>query len=204
MSEPRIPKGETVPLNVTQKARWRVFAGLGWDPNEEVSLKDKAMGALGLRDNHHDLDLSCYVFDKDGRYITHVSVEEGREADQTGQIYHSGDNVEGVGEGDDEQISVELDGLDAAIHAIVFKASIKTGHGFNDVRDPEIRLADGYSGHSFLHVSLRGVDNNDKPAFVFAALLRGADEQWMARHIGEFIDAPKDGDWAGILKRFVP
>ncbi len=200
---PRIPKGQTVPLNVTQKARRRVFVGLGWDPNEDVGITDKAMGALGLKDTHHDLDLSCYIFDKNKRYISHVSVEEGRGVDQTGKIYHSGDNVEGVGDGDDEQISVELKNLDKAIHTIVFKASIKTGHTFDEVTDPEIRLADGYSDHNFLNVSLLDTDNNNKSAFVFASLVKDAEAQWTARHIGEFIDVPEDGNWAELLKTYI-
>ncbi len=199
---PRIPQGQTIPLNVTQKARQRVFVGLGWDPNDDLNIKDKALGALGLKDTHHDLDLSCYLFDKNKRYISHVSVEEGREVDQTGKIYHSGDNVEGVGDGDDEQISVELKELDETIHAIIFKASIKTGHTFNEVTDPEIRLVDGYSDHNFLHVSLLA-NNNDKSAFVFVGLLKDKDEQWMVRHIGEFIDTPEDGNWAEVLKTYI-
>ena len=200
---PRIPKGETIALNVTQKARHRVVVGLGWDPNEDISVKDKALGALGLKDTHHDLDLSCYIFDKNKRYISHVSVEEGRAVDQTGQIYHSGDNVEGVGDGDDEQVSVELKDIDPTIHALVFKASIKSGHHFGEVTDPEIRLADGYSDHNFLHVSLLGVKDNDKPAFIFICLLKNPEDQWMVRHIGEFIDAPEDGNWAEILKTYI-
>lgn len=203
MAAPRIAKGETAPLNVTQKARRRVFVGLGWDPNEDVSLKDKALGALGLKDTHHDLDLACYIYDKNKRYISHVSVEDGRATDQTGRIYHSGDNVEGVGDGDDEQISVELKGLDEAVHAIVFKASIKSGHHFSEVTDPEIRLADGYSDHNFLHVSLLGMEGNDKPAFIFACLFKTPDGQWMVRHIGEFTNTPEDGNWAEMLKGFV-
>lgn len=200
---PRIPKGASVPLNVTQQARHRVFVGLGWDPNENVSVKDKALSKLGLKHTHHDLDLSCYIYGANKRYIGHVSTEDGREVDQTGKIYHSGDNVEGVGEGDDEQISVELKGLDPAIATILFKASIKSGHHFSEVNDPEIRLADGYSGHNFLQLSLLGHNENDRPAFVFAALLRETENDWRVHHIGEFVDIPEGGHWAERLKTFI-
>lgn len=201
---PRIPKGQTVPLNVTQKSSHRVFVGLGWDPNEDISMKDKALGALGLKDTHHDLDLSCYIYDQNKRYITHISHETGHEADQTGKIYHSGDNVEGVGDGDDEQISIELKGLDPAIDAIVFKASIKTDNVFKDVTDPEIRIADGYSDHNFLHVSLK---EGDTAVFVFACLKRSTHDDnpdaWTIHHIGEFIKKTKDSDWPEILKTYI-
>ena len=198
----RITKGQTVPLNVTQEARRRIFVGLGWDPNESISIKDRAMGALGLQHNHHDLDLSCYIYDANKRYISHVSTEDGRQTDQTGKIYHSGDNVEGIGEGDDEQISVELKDLDPAIQAIIFKASIKSGHSFDEITAPEIRLVDGYSNHDFLHVPINQ-PHNDKPAFIFASLIKTPDNQWNVRHIGEFVDGPDDGNWAEYLKTFV-
>ena len=199
----RIPKGDSVLLNVTQQARHRVVVGLGWDPNETIGLKDKALGALGLKDTHHDLDLSCYLYDVNKRYISRVSHEVGFEVDQTGQIYHSGDNVEGVGDGDDEQISVELKDLDQTIHFIVFKASIKTENTFKDVTDPEIRLADGYSDHNFLHLSLLDSPENDRSAFAFVCLFKNAEQQWMVKHIGEFFDPPADGEWSEKLKSYL-
>ncbi len=199
----RIPKGESFPLNVTKEGRQRIFVGLGWDPNESVGLKDRALGKLGLKDTHHDLDLSCYIYDQNKRYISHVSVEEGRAVDQTGQIYHSGDNVKGVGEGDDEQISVELKDLDPAIAMIVFKASIKSGHTFNEVTQPEIRLVDAYSRRVFLELSLQEGNENNRPAFVFTALLRAPEGTWSVHHISKFIDAPEDGHWAEKIKSYI-
>lgn len=194
---------EPKPLNVTQEGNHRIFVGLGWDPNENPGFKDKALNTLGLKDIHHDLDLSCYIYDQNARYISHVSHEAGREVDQTGKIYHSGDNTKGVGDGDDEQISVELKEMDDAIHTIIFKASIKTGHTFDQVNDPEIRLVDAYSRREFLHVPLSGLKDNQTSAFIFAALLRSPDGSWQVRHVGEFIDKPADGQWADILKTYL-
>ena len=121
---PSIQKGEKGPLNVTKEARHRVFVGLGWDPNEETGLIDKAKALVKGQELHHDLDLSAYVFDADARMISHICAESGRHTDQTGKIYHSGDNIEGLGDGDDEQISVELKDLDPLIAHIIFTASI--------------------------------------------------------------------------------
>ncbi|MCB1580844.1 MAG: TerD family protein [Rhodospirillales bacterium] len=200
---PRIPKGQSAPLNVTQEGRQRVFVGLGWDPNESTSIKDKTLSKLGLKNIHHDLDLSCYLYDQNKRYINHVSVEKGHEVDQTGQIYHSGDNVKGVGEGDDEQISVELKNLDPAITSIIFKASIKSGHTFDEVAAPEIRLVDAYSGRIFLELSLQDGNESNRPVFVFAALLKATDGGWNILHIGKFIDVPTDVHWAETLKSYI-
>ncbi len=197
---PRIPKGQTVPLNVSKTGNRRVFVGLGWDPNEDISFKDKALGALGLKETHHDLDLSCYIYDSNKRYITHISHEIGREIDQTGKIYHSGDNVEGVGDGDDEQISIELKELDPTIDTIIFKASIKTDNIFSQVNDPEMRIVDGYADHTFLEVSLA---EGQTAAFIFVALKRDGEDAWLINHIGEFIEESSEKDWPEVLKAYI-
>lgn len=197
---PRIPKGQTVPLNVSKTGNRRVFVGLGWDPNEDISFKDKALGALGLKETHHDLDLSCYIYDSNKRYITHISHEIGREIDQTGKIYHSGDNVEGVGDGDDEQISIELKELDPTIDTIIFKASIKTDNIFSQVNDPEMRIVDGYADHTFLEVSLT---EGQTAAFIFVALKRDGEDAWLINHIGEFIEESSEKDWPEVLKAYI-
>jgi tellurium resistance protein TerZ len=190
-------------LNVTQKANHRVFVGLGWDPNESVKFKDKALSKLGLKDVHHDLDLGCYLFDAAKGYISHVNAEGAREVDESGRIYPSGDNVEGIGDGDDEQISVELKNLPADISAVVFIATIKSGQSFGEIKAPEIRLADGYSGHNFLHVDLKDATGAAKSAFVFAGLIKSSDGVWVMRKVAEFVDVPADGDWADVLKGYI-
>lgn len=201
----KIPHGETRSLNVTQESRWRIFVGLGWDPNDKVTLLDKAKALTLGHDIHHDLDLSCYIYDEKQRYISHVSAEAGRHVDQTGQIYHSGDNVEGVGDGDDEQISVELKDLDPAIHSLLFKASIKSGHSFCEVNAPEIRIADGYSGHNFLHSALNGEGSNEKSACIFVCVFRDKESgEWSIKHIQDYIDINSNEEWPERLKEYLP
>ena len=112
-------------LNVTQKSRRRIFVGLGWDPNASPTLKDKVGALIGGRQEHHDLDLSCYYFNQDGACLGFVSANKDNNANDSGSIYHSGDSVEGVGDGDDEQISAELLKLPPNIHHLIFKAHIK-------------------------------------------------------------------------------
>ncbi len=198
-----LSKGDTAPLNVTREAKHRVFVGLGWDPNEKTGLLDQAKALLKGQELHHDLDLSAYIFDINKRYIGHVSAETGRQVDQTGQIYHSGDNVEGIGEGDDEQISVELKGLDATIHSILFKASIKSGHVFGDIKDPEIRIGDGYSGHTFAQHNLTAEGGAKKSAYIFAQIIRTAENTWSIHHIDTYLDMAQPDDWIETLKPYL-
>jgi stress response protein SCP2 len=198
----RLKPGDTAPLNVTQQARHRVFVGLGWEPAENGGLLGRASALLRGRSPHHDLDLSCYIYDRDGRYIGHVAAGEGRVADQTGRIYHSGDNIEGLGDGDDEQISAELKDLDPAIANIIFKASIKSGHSFAEVRDPEIHISDGYTGHTFLHQTLGDAPGNTAGAYIFIRLFRTPDGQWRMHNIATFMDNQPAEAWPDALKPF--
>lgn len=193
---------EARPLNVTQEGHHRIFVGLGWDPNEQTGLLHKAKSVVKGQETHHDLDLSCYIYDAQKRYIGHVSAEAERGQDQTGKIYHSGDNVEGIGEGDDEQISVELLDLDPVIHSLVFKASIKSGHVFGDIQDPEIRIVDGYSNHTFLRQNMNCESGADKDAYIFLHVLR-AENGWMMRHINCYIPLPGDAQWGETLKAYL-
>ncbi len=177
---------ETSPLNVTQEGHHRIFVGLGWDPNENPDLGDKIGALIGTRKAHHDLDLSCFFYDTEGACLGAVTAEPQSYSDESGAIYHSGDNVEGIGDGDDEQISVELKNLPENVVHLIFKASIKSGHHFSDVKDPLIRLCDGYTGHCFLDTSLHEQDANNNNAYVFVHISREEDG-WNLRSIGEFL-----------------
>ncbi|MBX2833672.1 MAG: tellurium resistance TerZ family protein [Micavibrio sp.] len=197
---PKMEAGQTVPLNVTRESQWRVLCGLGWDPVEGTII-DKAKAFAQGKSSHHDLDLSCYLYDAQGRCIGEVSAAEGRLTDQTGKIYHSGDNIEGVGDGDDEQISVELKDLDTVIHSIIFVASIKSGHSFDEINSPEVRLADGYSGHNFMYEALNGDNGVGKNRYIFARLFKDALGIWMIDFINTYETAEDGDDLSALLKK---
>lgn len=202
---PRLQKGEHSSLNVTQKAQHRIYAGLGWDPGGHTGLVGKLREMFGLRKPWHDLDLSCMLFDKDKKIIGHVSTEPGHNSTQKGRIYHSGDSAEGFGDGDDEQISVELLKLDPAIHTILFFATIKSGHVFGEIDSPEIRLADGYSNHNFLQLDLKHPEGKDKPTFLFASIYRTGPESWNVHNISTYLDTTNveqmNGNLSALLER---
>lgn len=196
---PRLDKGGHSPLNVTQEARHRVYVGLSWDPNTKAGFMDAAREMMGGKKTWHDLDLACYTFDADGNFIETVN-GTGQSTGSSGLIYHSGDNTEGLGNDDDEQISVELKDLPTQIHHIIFTASIKTGHLFGDIEAPEILLADGYSDHIFLRAALNMKAGKDKSSFAFLRLYRGGNG-WNIHNIEEFYAADAKQDWPAQLKR---
>jgi stress response protein SCP2 len=198
----RLEKGGCGPLNVTQQAHWRVLAGLGWDPNEKAGMLAKARQMAGGKKTWHDLDLSCFLYDAAGNFLESVTAANENASNSSGHVYHSGDNVEGLGDGDDEEISVELKDLPANIRHVIFVTTIKSGHSFSEVDSPEIRLADAYSGHDFLSVPLRQDESKGKSAFVFARIWREG-ENWMIHNISDFLNAGEIRAWPEYLKKYL-
>lgn len=178
-------KGDHKPINVTQKSKHRIMVGLGWDPAENPSFWDQVKSLFKKKDHHHDLDLAALIFDADKNLIDIVSAETTKAIDASGKIYHSGDNAEGIGEGDDEEISAELIDMPDNIHAIIFTATIQTGHVFEEISDTHIRLADGYTNHNFIHQNMECDSGKEQNTYIFCRLYREGDG-WMVHYIDEF------------------
>lgn len=176
------------PLNVTKTAKHRVVVGLSWDPCESTGLMGKIRAMSQGKDSHHNLDLACYIYTKDHRLIGVVSQNPDYATDISGHIYHSGDNKEGAGDGDDEEISTELKDLPASIHSLIFTAAISSGHNFNEINHPEIHLYDAYTDHNFLYfdVSTASEDQKQSDFLAFVMLQRDTEHGWMLHRLCHF------------------
>lgn len=197
---PQLEKGQRAPLHFTQEAKHRVFVGLGWDPNEKFGFIDEAKALMGGKPVHHDLDLSCYIYDDAHTLLSAITANNASSHD--GKIYHSGDNIEGLGEGDDEQISVELKNLDENISHIIFAAHAKSGHTFGEVASPEIRLGDGYSDHTIHTVTLAQENGKDKSCYIFVHIYREGNE-WMVHNIDAFANVKSAEELPALLKSYL-
>jgi tellurium resistance protein TerZ len=111
----------------------RVFMGLGWDAT--------ARGLFGRRKSVDvDLDASCLLFDARGALVDQVWFQQLRSAD--GSVQHTGDNLTGEGEGDDEVIVVDLTAVPPAVATLVFTVNSFTGQDFSQVENAFCRLVD--------------------------------------------------------------
>jgi len=195
-------KGQKVPLNHTLKSRQRVLAGLSWDAREDkVGLMGKVMNT----DSQHDLDISCYVYNRQGEFIDFVGAEAQDSMDQSGKIYHSGDDMSGAGEGDDESISAELAELPGNVHGIVYLIEIRSNHVFADIASPYVRLADGMTDNNLLEINISHDECTDKIAFVAFSIFRSIESStgWMLYNVSEYPDIDQIEDWGGYLAQFV-
>ncbi|NAZ78180.1 TerD family protein [Kineococcus sp. T13] len=110
----------------------RVFMGLGWDAVAKGLFRKKAVDV--------DLDASVLLFDTAGKLVDQVWFQQLRSKD--GSVTHTGDNLTGEGEGDDETIYVDLPAVPPAVSTLVFTVSSFTGQDFSSVQNAFCRLVD--------------------------------------------------------------
>lgn len=110
----------------------RVFMGLGWDA--------KSGGFLGYGGSSIDLDASVILFDGNKSEVETVSFRKLHSSD--GSIRHSGDNLTGAGDGDDEVINVDLSSVPDRVQSLVFTINSYQGQTFDKVQNCFARLVD--------------------------------------------------------------
>jgi tellurium resistance protein TerZ len=198
-----IVKGSTAPLSFENSPRCRIIVGISWDPRSgKVTLVDKLRGT----NQQHDLDLSCYIFDDKGNYIDYVGSMAQDAMDESGAIYHSGDDNTGEGIGDDEAIAAELAVLPRTTSHLIFVTEIRSDHVFEEIDSPYAHLSDSMSHANLLEISMaKTVRDKDKKACIMLSIFRdyGAPSGWSARHIDDYPDLDEISDWGTYLKRYI-
>ncbi|MEO6886312.1 MAG: TerD family protein [Jatrophihabitantaceae bacterium] len=148
----------------------KVTVGLGWDP------------APGRR--KVDLDASAIAFDAQGKKLAIVWFMHLK--DFRGALVHTGDNRTGAGDGDDEQIRVDLGAMPADVVSIVFTINSFSGQKFTDIQRAFCRLVDQDTGAELVRFDL----SEAQPAtgVLMAMLRRNSPTTWEMRAIGEYHD----------------
>ena len=152
----------------------RVVMGLGWDPVK------KKTGFFSKKPAAIDLDASCVLFDENKANVDAVSFKQLKSRD--GSITHTGDNLTGEGEGDDEQIIVNLDQVPERVKYLVFTVNSFQGQTFNEVDNAYCRLVDDKSGKEIARYTLSG--GGSQTAMIMAKLYRHQGE-WKMHALGD-------------------
>jgi tellurium resistance protein TerZ len=144
-----LTKGQTVSLVKRGGGTLtRVRMGLGWD-----AVKKKGMFG-GMKSQSIDLDASAMLFDGSGQLVDAVWFKQLRSKD--GSIQHTGDNLTGAGEGDDESIIVDLTGVPAQVQTLVFVVNSFTGQNFSQIENAFCRLVDSTDESEIARYELTG------------------------------------------------
>lgn len=132
-------KGQTVDLRKGDGGGLsNVRMGLGWDAR--VVAKKGLFGGSKSVQKSIDLDASAILFDGNGDLVETVFFKNLSSRD--GSIKHTGDNLTGAGDGDDESILVALDRIPAQIQHVVFVVTSYSGQRFEEIENAYVRVVD--------------------------------------------------------------
>ncbi|WP_335970321.1 MULTISPECIES: TerD family protein [Streptomycetaceae] len=170
-----LSKGGNVSLSKEAPGLTAVTVGLGWDVRTTTGAD-------------YDLDASALLCDGAGKVLSDQHfVFFNNLASPDRSVEHSGDNLTGGGDGDDEQIKVNLAGVAPQVEKIVFPVSIYEAEGrgqsFGQVRNAFIRIVNQADGRELARYDLTE-DASTETAMVFGELYRHGTE-WKFRAIGQ-------------------
>ena len=183
-----LSKGGNVSLTKEAPGLTAVIVGLGWDARTTTG-------------QDFDLDASAIMVTAEGKVLSDshfVFFNNTKSPD--GSVEHTGDNLTGEGEGDDEQIKVDLSTVPAEVDKIVFPVSIydaeSRSQSFGQVRNAFIRIVNQAGGAELTRYDL-SEDASTETAMVFGELYRNGTD-WKFRAVGQGYAS----GLAGIAKDF--
>lgn len=196
-----LQKGQKVSL--TKEGREglnKVIVGLGWD--EAQRSKGGLFGGLfSAKPQAIDCDASALML-KDGKLVDGKDVIYfGNLKHRSGAVMHMGDNLTGAGEGDDEQIMIELERVPAEYNRIVMVVNIyqavERHQNFGMIQNAFIRIMDGRNGQELCRYNLS--ENYDgMTAMIFGEVYRNNGE-WKFNAVGQ---ATTDPGLPDLCKRY--
>jgi stress response protein SCP2 len=187
-----LQKGQKVNLSKEQAGLSRVVVGLGWD---EVERK---RGFFAPKPQPIDCDASAILL-KNGKLAGKQDlVYFGNLSHKSGTVQHLGDNLTGAGEGDDEQIIVDLAKMPAEYDRIVIVVNIYQAYQrkqhFGLINNAFIRLVDAKTNKEICKYNL-SEDYSDMTAMIFGEIYRHNGE-WKFNAIGQGTKDPGLGELA--------
>ncbi len=140
-----LQKGQKISLEKESPGLSKVIMGLGWDINKNKNSGGGFFNKLFSQQNSaFDLDAACIMLNDTGKLENMVYYSNLKSPD--GSITHTGDNLTGEGEGDDEQIIVDLKNVPSNIQKLVFAVSIfqskERKQDFGQVENAFVRMID--------------------------------------------------------------
>ncbi|MFC7419812.1 TerD family protein [Iodobacter arcticus] len=204
-----LKKGQGISLKKNEHDLSTVTIGLGWDIRQEK--KGFLGGLFGKKEEEYDLDVIAFLCGADGKVQNFGGTEGGRSTlvggdiiffnslrHHSGQIWMTGDNRTGAGDGDDEQVIARLNDLPEQYAKVVFVVQIynaaENGQSFGKVQNAFIRAEDG-KGQEMVRFDLSGgAQYENCRSMLFAELIR-EDGGWKFNAIGEPSQSDSFVEW---------
>ena len=170
-----LTKGQKVDLTKGHPGLKNIMIGLGWDVNAFDS------GA------NFDLDASVFMVGENGKCPTDQEfIFYGNLKHKSGSVEHMGDNLTGEGDGDDEQIKIDLSKIPENIARVAFTVTIYDAENrrqnFGQVSNAYIRIVDTVTNQEIIRYDL-GEDFSIETAVVVGEIYR-INGEWKFNAIG--------------------
>lgn len=176
-------KGQKIDLTKGNAGLSNVIVGLGWDPAEP------ARGFFGVKKQANvDCDASALMLNENGKLVKKGNlVCFHNKQSPCNSVTHSGDNLTGDGDGDDEQIMVNLNAIPSDVHKVLVVVNIYDAtnrkQDFGLIKSAYIRVINAVGNNELIRFNLS--DNyNGYTALICGELYRQGGE-WKFAAIGE-------------------
>lgn len=185
-----LSKGQRVDITKGNAGLTTVVVGLGWD---QVQSGGPAV----------DCDASVVMLGENNKLQAkeHI-IYFGNLASPDGSVRHMGDNLTGAGDGDDEQVVVELNRIPATVHRLAFIVNIydcvTRGQHFGMIQNAFIRIVNNANRQELLRFNLTE-NYSGRTALIVGEVYRHQGE-WKFSAVGEGTNDPGLKD---VIQRYV-
>lgn len=196
-----LKKGQKVSLTKENAGLDRVVVGLGWDAVDKQE-KGGFLSIFKAKPADIDCDASAILL-KNGKLVRNEDIVYfGRLKHDSEAVIHMGDNLTGDGEGDDEQIIVDLkrvpEGYDKIVVVVNIYQAQQRHQDFGMIKNAFIRIVDGKTNRELCKYNL-SENYNGMTAMIFGEIYR-RDKEWKFNAIGQ---ATQDPSLSELAKRYL-
>jgi stress response protein SCP2 len=196
-----LQKGQRIDLTKGNVGLSKIMVGLGWDP-VETKRGGFLGGLIGGAAPEVDCDASVVMLENDKFMEKNNLIYFGNLNSKCGSIHHTGDNITGEGDGDDEALIVDLNKVPQSINKLVFVVNIydciKRKQDFGMIKNAFIRVVNTANSQEILKFNLS--DNyGGKTSLIVADIYRHGNE-WKFAAVGTGTNDTNLSDIVGHYK----
>ncbi|MCQ6275564.1 TerD family protein [Bacillus sp. V3B] len=171
----QLSKGQRIDLTKNDPTLQKMVIGLGWDVKQFDGGQD------------YDIDASAFILNANGKCrseLDFIFYNNLQSAD--GSVIHTGDNRTGEGDGDDEQIKIDLSKIPQDVQRIAITVTIHDAdarhQNFGQISNAFVRLVNEDTGVEVLHYDL-GEDFSIETAVIFCEIYKHGND-WKFNAVG--------------------
>lgn len=197
-----LQKGQKIDLTKGNAGLSQLLVGLGWDPVEQSRDSGFLSSLFGGKKAEFDCDAAVLLLDAKGKFTSKENVIFFNNLKSPcGSVVHLGDNRTGGGDGDDEQIVIQLKMVPEWIHKMVFIVNIydcqKRKQDFGMIKNAFIRVVDKCNMQEISRYNLTE-NYAGKTALIVGEVYRHQGE-WKFAALGE---STQDFSISTVIKRY--